>query len=138
MSLSAPKIDQSKPWRRVPGLAQSVGLRANGLGWRHREAERLQRLQERVRFGSLLLREGEELMDYQTVDLTQAHLDEPGWTTLGRTEGRAGGPVATHQRFRYYPAEAMVLVARTLEPAEEEPTGDELADALGPARRSGG
>src|SRR3546814_3164090 len=93
MSFSAPKIDQINPTRRVPGLAQIVGLLANALGWRHREAERLQRLQERVRFGSLLLREGEELMDYQTVDLTQAHLDEPGWTTLGRTEGRAGGPV---------------------------------------------
>src|SRR3546814_18063762 len=53
-------------------------------------AERLQRLQARIRFASLLLRPGEELRDYHTVDLGQRHLAEPGWTTRGRTEHRAG------------------------------------------------
>src|SRR3546814_9071986 len=115
MSFSAPKIDQINPTRRVPGIAQIVGLLANALGWHHRDAERLQSLQERVRFGSLLLREGEELLDYQTVDLLQEHLKDPGWTTLGRTEGRIGDTNAKHHRFRYYRADAMVLVALSLE-----------------------
>src|SRR3546814_7912815 len=77
-------------------------------------AERLQRLQARIRFASLLLRPGEELRDYHTVDLGQRHLAEPGWTTRGRTEHRAGGVAATgtHIRERFYRADAAVQIGR--------------------------
>lgn len=137
MSFGGPAVDQIGPTRRFPGLAQIAGLLGNALGCDHREADRLQRLQARIRFASLLLRPGEELRDFQTVDLGQRHLAQPGWTTRGRTEHRDGGAAATgtHIRYRFYRAGASVLVALRLDPADEAPTLDDLASALeNPAR----
>ncbi len=87
---------------------------------------------------SALVREGAELQDYQTVDLGQAHLRNPAWTRRGSAEHRDGGPEArygTHIRFRRYRADASVLSAVSLWPANEVPTLNEIGDALtAPAR----
>ena len=137
MSFGGPQVDQIGPTGRFPTMSQITGLLANALGYAHGDFDRLQVLQERLSIASALVREGEELQDYQTVDLGQAHLRNPSWTTRGRPEHRSGGPDArygTHIRFRRYRADASVLSAVSLAPAEEVPTLSEVGDALMNAR----
>ena len=88
MSFGGPQVDQIGPTGRFPTLSQMTGLLANALGYAHGDFDRLQVLQERLSIASALVREGEELQDYQTVDLGQAHLRNPAWTTRGRPEHR--------------------------------------------------
>jgi CRISPR system Cascade subunit CasD len=136
MAFGAPMVDQTGPTRRFPGLAQLTGLFANALGWTHRDADLLGALQSRLRFASVLLREGTALDDFQTVDLGQPFLAQ-GWTTRRRPEGRDGGSAATgtHIRYRRYRAGALVLVAVRLDPPDGAPTVHDLAAALDrPAR----
>ena len=133
MSFGGPQVDQIGPTGRFPTMSQMTGLLANALGYTHGDFDRLQVLQERLSIASALVREGEELQDYQTVDLGQAHLRNPAWTTRGRPEHRSGGPDArygTHIRFRRYRADACVLSAVSLAPEEEMPTVSEVSDAL--------
>ncbi len=137
IAFGGPMIDHNGFTRRLPGLAQITGLFANALGWHHRDADRLERLQARLRFGAVALRAGRELVDYQTVDLGQDHLVECGWTTRGKREDRGKGEATrtTHIRYRHFRADSAVLVAAALDPADEPPTLDDLAAALDePAR----
>ncbi len=137
MAFAAPMVDHHGPTLTLPGQAQTTGLLANALGYRHGDAGRLETLQERLRMASAALRAGTEMQDYQTADLGQEFLVDTGWTTSGRREDRAGGSArtGTHIRYRSYRADALVLVALRLDPAEEPPTLDDLAAAVDrPAR----
>ncbi len=133
MSFGTPQVDQYGPTGRFPTLSQVTGLFANALGYRFGDFNLIQSLQGRLQIASLLVSEGEELEDFQTVDLGLPHLRSPGWTTWGRTEHRTGGPSArfgTHIRLRRYRADATVVAAISLRPADTKPTLDVLADAL--------
>ncbi len=133
MSFGGPQVDQIGPTGLFPTVSQVTGLLGNALGYVHGEFAHLQRLQERISIASVLVREGGELQDYQTVDLGQDHLRLPSWTTRGRTEHRDGGLEArfgTHIRLRRYRADASVLTAVSVSPADESPTVGELLEAL--------
>ena len=138
MSFGGPQIDQIGPTGGFPTISQITGLFANAMGYVHGDFDRLDALQARLSLASAQVREGEELEDYQTVDLGQSHLRHPAWTTRGRTEHREGGPEArygTHIRFRRYRADASVLSAVSLAPADATPTLDEVANALAAPER---
>jgi CRISPR system Cascade subunit CasD len=131
MAFGGPVVDQIGRTRSFPGRAQITGLLANALGWRHGDFAALEALQERVRMAAAVVREGELLHDYQTVDLGRPHLAGRGWTTRGRVESRAGASSdTTHIRHRWYVADGTVLIALTLSPADASPTPTELAEAL--------
>ncbi len=66
-------VDDRRPVQEFPALSMLTGLLANALGYEHRDAVRLERLQSRVRYGSRCDRAGRKLSDYQTVDLGQPH-----------------------------------------------------------------
>ena len=138
MSFGGPQVDQIGPTGRFPTMSQITGLFANALGYSHGDFDRLQALQARLSIASALVREGEEVQDYQTADLGQAHLRNPSWTTRGSTEHREGGPEArygTHIRFRRYRADASVLSTVSLSPADEKPMLNDIGNALmAPAR----
>ena len=138
MSFGGPQVDHIGPTGRFPTVSQVTGLFGNALGYRHGEAAELQVLQDRVLLASVLLRPGEEVEDYQTVDLGQEHLRNPAWTTRGRTEHRDGGRAArygTHIRLRRYRADASVLSAVSLASPDAVPTVEDIARALDhPAR----
>lgn len=136
MSFGAVRVDARGPTADHPGLGLVTGLIANALGYDHAEADRLTRLQERLRLASRCDRRGERITDFQTVDLGQDFLAQ-GWTTRGVVERRNGGPASygTHIRLRDYHADRIQTVALILEPADEKPTLDECAAALdAPAR----
>lgn len=131
MSFGGPVIDQHGVTRHAPGTALLTGLLGNALGYDHRESGKLERLQARLAHATLDLRPGSHFMDYHTVDLGQPFMKE-GWTTRGKPQGRDGGTAAsgTHIRLRHYLADALRLVVITLDPADEAPDVDALAQAL--------
>ena len=135
-------IDNYGVIRDFPALSMITGLLANALGWRREEGQRHDRLQSRLIAGSRLDNVAHSLRDYQTAQLFEK---DQGWTTFGKPEGRAPSPSyskqqdgrrsLTWQRYRDYHAGLSVLVALRLEPADESPTVDDLAQALDhPAR----
>jgi CRISPR system Cascade subunit CasD len=135
MSFGGVLIDNNGPTRDFPLTSLVTGLVANALGWERGQREVHQRLQSRLVMGSRLDRPGERLVDFQTAEIDKKDL---GWTTRGKPEGRDGNPRSyegPHIRYRHYLADALVTVALRLEPADEAPTIDDIAEALDyPAR----
>ena len=133
MSFGGETIDNYGVIRRFPAASMLTGLFANALGRRRIEREGHQRLQDRLVFAARIDREpagGVRLTDFQTAQLNKG---DRGWTTRGTPEGRAGGARtydAPHLRYRDYFADMRVTVALRLEPKDEAPTLEDLADAL--------
>lgn len=132
MSFGAPMVDQNGVIQAFPALSMLTGMLGNALGWNHRDTERLQALQERIRYASRIDRMGEALIDYQTVDLGKSWMtpETAGWTTRGRIAERGGASgYETHQRWRHYRADSVHTMALTVI-GEEQPVIDGLAAAL--------
>lgn len=90
MSFGAVVVDQNHPVWRFPSVAMLTGLLGNALGWDHRDTDRLQSLQDRLRFAARWDAEPEHLTDYQTVELAHSFMRDTGWTTRGHVEKREG------------------------------------------------
>jgi CRISPR system Cascade subunit CasD len=132
MSFGGVMVDQHGPTNRFPGPALLTGLFGNALGWRHGDFDKLQNLQARLRFAARWDVEPEPLLDYHTVDLGQDKMRQPGWTTHGVTEHRAGGSAArfgTHIRYRHYWANGVMTLAVGLTD-DDAPNLAELESAL--------
>jgi len=132
VSFGAPAVDQNGVVQAFPGLSMLTGLVANALGWKHRDADKLERLQDRVRYAARTDRRGEALLDYQTVDLGMDWMlpEKAGWTTRGRIADRVGASgETTHQRYRHYRADSIHTVAVTLV-GDGPPSVDDVASAL--------
>lgn len=131
MSFGAVVVDHNHPIWRFPGVAMLAGLLGNALGWDHRDTDRLQSLQDRLRFAARWDAEPELLTDYQTVDLGQDFLIDTGWTTRGRREDRGKGAATTgtHIRYREYWANGVSTLALALD-GEVAPGLDALEHAL--------
>lgn len=123
-------IDNYGVIRRFPALSMVTGLLANALGYDRSEADRHNRLQERLVMGTRLEVEGNSVTDFQTAQLGAK---DEGWTTRGVPEGRAGGAAtyeSPHLRYRDYHADLHALIALRLRSETETPTLDDLASAL--------
>jgi len=135
VSFGGDVVDNINVTRRFPARSMLTGLLGNALGYEHRDADRLAALQMRLRYAARCDRRGKELVDYQTVDLGQPHLSEPGWTTRGTVDERGGGAAktGTHIRYRHYLADSLYTVALAL--GVGEPSLEAVASALSePAR----
>jgi CRISPR system Cascade subunit CasD len=105
-------------------------LFANALGWDRGEDQLHNRLQERLLMGARLDEQGSRMTDFQTAQLGA---NDKAWTTWGTAEERRGGAASydsPHLRFRDYHADLTALVAVRLEPADESPTLEDIAQAL--------
>lgn len=137
VSFGSTMVDNLGRTQDYPGLSLLTGLLGNALGFDHGDADRLQRLQGRLRYAVRCDRRGERLTDFHTVDLGQEFLKGTGWTTWGTVDGRAGGSASTgpHIRYRDYLVDAVYTLALELSPADEDPDIASLASALAhPAR----
>lgn len=135
MSFGTIAVDYRRPVQPWPATSMLTGLLANALGWTQQETAALDGLQARLRWAARIDRPGVPLNDFQTAQLAA---DDEAWTTRGTVEGREGGLntyKSPHLRSRDYRADASVLVALRLEPAEFHPTLDELAAALDAPQR---
>lgn len=132
ISFGAPIVDHRGVIQEHPPLSMLTGLVGNALGYRHGEFDRLQSLQERIRFAARCDRPGEQFTDFQTVDLGQDFMTKTGWTTRGEREDRRGGTASegTHLRYRQYFADASYTVALTLRPSGSSPNLDAVEEAL--------
>lgn len=135
MSFGGVLVDQHNPTDRFPGRAMLTGLIANAMGWHHGDAQALNTLQSRLTYAARWDVPPTTLRDYQTADLGQPHLSQPGWTTRGTPEHREGGSAkrGTHQRDRHYWANGVLTLALALQPGEPELEQIEQA-LLKPAR----
>jgi CRISPR system Cascade subunit CasD len=123
-------IDNFGVIRDFPALSMVTGLIANALGWDRGDDVLHNRLQERLRLGTRLEAQGSRLTDFQTAQLGA---NDKAWTTWGRVEERRGGAASyesPHLRYRDYHADLTALLALRLDPADESPTLDEVAQAL--------
>lgn len=133
MAFGGEIVDNYGVVRWFPAASMLTGLLANALGWRRTDAERHQRLQERLIYAARIDREpagGVRLTDFQTAKLNKS---DKGWTTRGQHEDRAGGIKtydAPHLRYRDYLADMRVTVVLRMEEAEFEPALEDLAEAL--------
>ena len=130
MSFGGDMVDAYGVVRDFPACSMITGLIANALGWDRADSGLHADLQARIVMGSLRLREGQRVRDFQTAKLEAA---DRGWTTRGKPEGRAGGAAtynAPHIRYRDADADALVLVALRLEPADAPPDLDMVEAAL--------
>jgi CRISPR system Cascade subunit CasD len=133
ISFGAPIVDNQGEVQPYPALSMITGLVGNALGVDHSEPDRLERLQDRLRYASRQDRRGRQIQDYQTVDLSEPYMDDDrAWTTHGHVEARAGGSASdgTHIRYRDYWADAVHTVVLTLDPPEEAPALDNIEAAL--------
>jgi CRISPR system Cascade subunit CasD len=134
MSFGKPIVDSRGVIQPYPALSMLTGLIGNALGYEHRDTDRLERLQERLRYAVREDRAGQQVQDYHTVDLGSDHMDyrNVAWTTRGAIEGRKGGSASTgtHIRERDYWADAGYTVALTLDSPDEAPALDDVASAL--------
>lgn len=132
VSFGGPAIDQNGVVQAFPALSMLTGLIANALGWEHRDVDKLEDLQERLRYAARIDRRGEALLDYQTVDLGKDWMvaERAGWTTRGRIAERGGASGETiHQRYRHYRADSVHTVALALV-GNGAPSFDDLSAAL--------
>lgn len=133
MSFGAPIVDQNGVIQSYPALSLITGLLGNALGYKHKETNKLESLQRRIRYASRQDRAGLEIRDYQTVDLSQDFMTSShAWTTRDRIEKRKGGSASkgTHIRIRDYRADAIHTVALTLIPSNIDPDLDAIENAL--------
>ena len=135
MSFGGVVIDNLGDTDDWPSASLLVGIIGNALGYRRTDREDLQALQDRLVFACRADCEGERLRDFQAAALNK---NDKGWTTHGQPEGRAGGAktyMGKHLRYRFYWTDRIITVALRLEPAEGDPSLDQVAKALDyPAR----
>ena len=133
MSFGGETVDNLGVIRPFPAVSMLTGLLANALGWRRVERQRHQGLQDRLVFAARIDREshgGMRMTDFQTAQLGA---NDKGWTTRGAPDERAGGANtynAPHLRYRDYHVDMRVTVALRLDPADGNPTLEDLATAL--------
>ncbi|WP_267348941.1 type I-E CRISPR-associated protein Cas5/CasD [Sphingomonas sp. GM_Shp_2] len=130
MSFGGDLVDAYGVVRDFPAKSMLAGLLANALGWERHDADVHAALQARIVMGSARVGEGQRQREFQTAQLGA---NDRGWTTRGRVEGRAGGAEtyrSPHIRYRDMDADARVLIAFRLNPAEVAPDLDTLAAAL--------
>lgn len=130
MSFGKEAVDAYGVVQDFPARSAITGLLGNALGYDRTDDAKLDRLQHRLLLGSVRLREGHRIQDFQTAQLAKT---DRGWTTRGRPEGRDGGAAtyeSPHIRYRDADADAAILVAIRLDPAPEPPDLNALADAL--------
>ncbi len=132
MSFGGALVDAIGMTTDRPHRSMLVGIFGNALGYDHADAASLQRLQERLRFAVRQDRAGVLLRDYQTISFGQPQLPVGDWTTRGVIEERknADKKSGTHERERYYLADAEYVIALRLLAESEAPTIDDLAQAL--------
>jgi CRISPR system Cascade subunit CasD len=123
-------IDSKGVIRDFPALSMVTGLVANALGWDRSQAALHNRLQQRLRMGTVLAPGSKRVQDFQTAELGAA---DKAWTTWGQPEERRGGAgsyAGPHLRYRDYHADLNAHVVLALAPADDAPTLDDIAAAL--------
>lgn len=123
-------VDPRRPTDSYPRASAVTGLLANALGWRHRDAERITRLQDSLDYAVREDRQPARMWDYQTADLSKLS----GWTRWGPEKPGGGSAAGTHILNKEYLADALFTVALGLTDAAPVGLEDVERALLHPAR----
>lgn len=133
MSFGAPIVSEEGLIQSFPALSMMTGLLANALGYDRREAEKHEQLQRNLSYAVREDVPGAKIVDYQTADLGQPHLQAKSkngsvaWTTWDKLDQRGSGNTATTNiRNREYLAGAVYTVALHV----DHLSADQIAEAL--------
>lgn len=132
MSFGGTALDDYGSSDRFPCRSMLTGLIANALGASFTDPgypDFMGDLQRRLRYAVRCDREGVLEEDFQTVDVTQGHLQGALLTSYGWTEARGSSPYRTIVRHQEYLAGASYLVAVAFE-KDSSPSPDEIEQAL--------
>ena len=128
MAFGGVAIDHVGPTRDFPSTSMVTGLIGNALGWHWSDRRKHQDIQDRLIVAARRDREGSVLTDTQNAQLSKS---DKAWTTHGELEGRHGASYkAPHRRQRDFHADASMRVVLCLDPAEDAPTLEEVANAF--------
>lgn len=135
MSFGDVSVDGLSRSAAAPGRAMLTGLIGSAMGLDFCDSWFLNQLQDSLLFASREDRRGEAITDYQTVDLSQPHMQQ-GWTTRGGVEGRWGGSShGTHIRHREMICGGAITTVLSMNAQASGPSLDQVAAALkAPAR----
>jgi len=86
-SLSGARIDTGGDSLPIPTRSMIAGIIGAALGIRYDQQQLLQQLQDTMRLGIVVHREGEVIRDYQTVRLGLPHMRGPMWWHDGQQLG---------------------------------------------------
>lgn len=112
----AEAIDPRRPSGAYPRRSALAGLIGNALGWRHTDVDRLNRLQDALRFAAREDRAPERIWDYQTADLSRLS----GFGRWGPTSPGGAFKKGTHILNKEFLADACFTVTLALDPDYDE------------------
>lgn len=134
MSFGTVRVDRFSPTSRAPHISMLTGLLANALGWNiPDDAQRLDRLQQRISATSIISAESFHVPPIQDIETVLFPKSAVRWTTR-RAETvrttRRGPDQPPYMRTKEYLENQSVVVAVSLTPERESPCPDELGRAL--------
>ena len=136
LRLSAPMIsfggNETGMIRPYPLTSMVTGLLGNALGYRRTDFDKLARLQDRLSHATRKDRgEDDVLRDFHTVTTTEFDHDANGRILSTNKIGTKfrSGPVKQPPRMEYHQGSSYTMVV-TVDPADETPTLDEIAQAV--------
>jgi len=107
MALQGPRIDGEPQSLPIPTRSLLTGLFGSALGYGRGDYEKLQALQDNIRVGVVVHRNGIEINDYQIADLGKAHMRGPMWSSGTSIVEREGSRTeGLRQQERPYRADA--------------------------------
>lgn len=111
----------------LPGRSFLTGLIGNALGYERYDSALLTQLHDSIRFAAALVQRGKLEEEFASAAIG---INDRGWTTRGRVEGRRGGPdtyAGSHVMRHGYWAGADVAIALRL---RDDSLTDQVAAAL--------
>lgn len=103
MSFGGPSFDAHPDEIGFPTHSMVTGLLGNALGLTRRDGDVLNRIQACTSIAIGCLREGERIVDFQTVDIAAPHMRGPMWTGSARAFAREGSDDALIRQVRRRP-----------------------------------
>jgi len=81
MALQGPRIDREPQSLPIPTRSLLTGLFGSALGYTRSDHTKLQALQDNMRVGIVVHRDGVEIIDYQIADLGKPYMRGPMWSS---------------------------------------------------------
>jgi CRISPR system Cascade subunit CasD len=107
MALQGPRIDGEPQSLPIPTRSLLTGLIGSALGYTRGDHAKLQALQDNMRVGVVVHRNGVEISDYQIADLGKPYMRGPMWSSGTSVADREGSQITgLRPQHRPYRADA--------------------------------
>jgi CRISPR system Cascade subunit CasD len=134
MALQGSRIDGEPQSLPIPTRSLLTGLFGSALGYGRGDHSKLQALQDSMRVGVVVHRNGVEISDYQIADLGKPHMRGPMWSSGTSTTEREGSQIrGLRPQYRPYRAHAQMTAVVELAAGSPVLAADILAALDHPA-----